>query len=201
MLRLSLALIFAAIAIPAYAAETEFPDWPCVQRKVISLTPAAVWTGPVFEGEMDWSNDDVVSDMVARLSQRRVPLEEAEAEIEAFAQSAGAEGADRLTMLFAGLFATMDAERSDIIAGIERYGRRQKELAQSVRALSAEVDRLRTASDPDLAALERAETDLLWQTRIFNERRTTLAYVCEVPRFVEKRLFTLGRSITKSMKQ
>ena len=54
-------------------------------------------------------------------------------------------------------------------------------------------------ADADQAAIDATQTDLEWQTRIFNERRASLQYVCEVPRFIEQRLFSLGRAITKAL--
>lgn len=193
------ALGFVLAASPGWA-DSENPDWPCVQRKVPSLTPAAVWTGPGFESaEGRWSDDEEVRRLVNTLSQRRLPLDEAEVMIEAFAAEAGDDATRRLTLLFAGLFETMNAERGEIMDGIERYGRRQKALAEGVREKSAEVDALRETPDVDPIALERAETDLIWQIRIFNERRSSLQYVCEVPRFVEQRLFALGRAISRAI--
>jgi hypothetical protein len=36
---------------------------------------------------------------------------------------------------------------------------------------------------------------LSWQTRIFEDRRKSTSYVCDVPVQIEKRLFELGRAI------
>ena len=36
---------------------------------------------------------------------------------------------------------------------------------------------------------------LAWQTRIFEDRRKSTSYVCEVPVLIEKRLFDLGSAI------
>jgi hypothetical protein len=36
---------------------------------------------------------------------------------------------------------------------------------------------------------------LSWQTRIFEDRRKSASYVCDVPVLIEKRLFDLGRAI------
>jgi hypothetical protein len=47
--------------------------------------------------------------------------------------------------------------------------------------------------------LTEQEQQLLWDTRIFNERRASLSYICELPRLVEQRLFALGRAIAAEM--
>ena len=175
------------------------PAWPCVQRKVPSLTPAAIWTGPMLDGAGNWHQDPEVEELVVRLSQRRLPDEEAVAEVDAFAAGLGPDEQDRLTLLFAGLFETMNAERSEIIAGIERYGLRQTEIAATVRKMASDLEAMRRAPDADPQAVEEAQNALIWQTRIFNERRASLSYICEVPRLVERRLFTLGRAVSKAL--
>ena len=38
-----------------------------------------------------------------------------------------------------------------------------------------------------------------WDTRIFEERRKTISYVCEVPVLIEQRLFALAREIQQSL--
>ena len=182
----------------AQPAGGEDPDWPCVQRKVASLTPASIWTGPAIEGAgADWAEDDEVAALVGRLAQRRLTEEEAVAEVAAFA--AGLEAAERerrLTRLFAGLFETMNAERSTIMEGIERYARRQRELAAEVRAEAGRLGEAQAAPDADPAALAEAHAAIDFRIRTYNERRASLTYACEVPRLVEQRLFALGRAIS-----
>ena len=38
-----------------------------------------------------------------------------------------------------------------------------------------------------------------WSTRIFEDRRKTIRYVCEVPTIIEQRVFTLARAIQKAL--
>jgi hypothetical protein len=38
-----------------------------------------------------------------------------------------------------------------------------------------------------------------WDTRIFEERRKTMNFVCEVPVLIEQRLFALARAIQQSL--
>lgn len=189
-----LALVLAAGAARAGGHVEPDPDWPCVQRKVPTLTPAAVWTGPSFEEGGAWADDLVVAPLVGRLSQRRVPLEEAEAEVEALA--GGADGTpERLALLFAGLFEVMNAERSEVVEGIERYARRTVAMADTIREESAALDRLRSDPQADPAAVAEAEALMTWRLRTFDDRRDSLGYACEVPRLIEQRLFALGRAI------
>lgn len=186
--------------VHAVAAESSDPDWPCVQRKVPSLTPAAIWTGPAIDVGLEWRSDERVADLVNRLRQRRMPVEEAKDEIEGFAAELDeGEREKRLTLLFAGLFETMNAERGEILDGIERYARRQKQFADAIRQRSAELAELRASAEPDDQSVMTAQDELDMMIRVFDERRSSLPYICEVPRMVEQRLFTLGRAITSAM--
>jgi hypothetical protein len=97
-------------------------------------------------------------------------------------------------LLFAGLFAALDGERGEVMAGIERYARAQKALAEQIRADQARLSDLNSSNgDPQQAAA--LTTELTTRVRIFNERGHSLTYVCEVPTLIEQRLGTLARAI------
>ncbi len=190
----SVVLTVAAGAAVAQESARIDTDWPCVQRKVPTLTPAAIWTGPAVGVAGDWRADDEVRPLVALLSQRRVPQDEAVSAIEGYAEGLPVEErSERLTLLFAGLFETMNAERSEIIEGIERFARQQKKLVEKIR------DQKETVEVSSTGTASAAEEQLYWDLRIFDERRQSLTYICEVPRLVEQRLFALGRAIDGSI--
>ena len=79
---------------------------------------------------------------------------------------------DKLTLLFAGLFATLDGERTEVMAGIDRYGRKQKAFAEQIRAEQSRLSDLNSSSsDPQQASA--LNDQLVWETRVFNDRRGT----------------------------
>ena len=170
------------------------PDWPCIQRKVPELSVAAVWQGPPVDDALEhWQADDEVAELVVELSSRRVPVDDAKKEVEGFAADLDPrEKAAKLTLLFAGLFQTLDRERGELIVGIERYARKQVAAAADIRARQSALSDL-VATDPQGAALMTEQ--LVTETRIFNERRESLSFVCETPIIVEQRLFELARAI------
>ena len=84
-----------------------------------------------------WRDDPALSNLIGKLALRRVPIKEAETAIRAFAAQAGAEKSAKLLALFAGLFEAMANERGQVVAGLDRFGRRQKELADAIRAETA----------------------------------------------------------------
>ena len=101
---------------------------------------------------------------------RRTPLEEAYAAIDSFAATLGTDRNERLTLLATGLLQTINAERSQIIQGIERYARRQKELADKIKAERADLDALHAKQNPSeeqRARIKDLEKAFQWDTRVF----------------------------------
>ena len=52
---------------------------------------------------------------------------------------------------------------------------------------------------PDQAQDDALASQLAWQTRIFEDRRKSASYVCDVPVLIEKRLFDLGSAIQTAL--
>ena len=197
---LSLALI-GIFSTWSEAADKANPDWPCVQRKVPTISPAMMWSGPEISTDAlkAWRNDKKVTGLVPRLAARRTDLEEADkivtrfaAEIEQPARSG------TLTLLFAGVLDRINAERRKIMDGIERFTRKQRKLSESVNKIREDLAaslRIESPSDADLKARRALEQKLTWQSRIYEERERSLRYVCESPVILEQRAFAIARSI------
>lgn len=179
-----------------WAAGTE-PDWPCVQRLVPQVSAGMVWAGPPLEDVPDWRANPEISKLAAALSRRALPMGEAERRVEAFADAQGTDKDRRLTMLFAGILETINAERSSVIDGIRRYARRQQALAARIEATLADIDALPRqggSSEQETRRLELTERNV-WDSRIYEERERSLVYLCETPVLLEQRVFALGRAI------
>jgi hypothetical protein len=199
----ALGLIAAAAPGSAFAAdansEAANKDWPCKQILVEQISLPAVWSGPAIEG-IDWRREGATADLVAELAARKTPIETAERAIEKFAASAGADKQAKLVAVFAGLFETLNNERSQIINGLTRFGRKQKALAAKIRAENAEIQKSPDSSSPVGPATEgNPQTELEWDLRVFDEGRLSLTYACEAPTSVEQRLFSLARAIQNNL--
>jgi hypothetical protein len=83
--------------------------------------------------------------------------------------------------------------------GIERITRKQKGLAGKIRADALELRTLQDAAERDPAKVEELTNQVAWSTRIFEDRRKTINYVCEVPGLIERRLFGLARAIQQAL--
>ncbi len=194
--------VVAAIGLTSFAraADPRNPDWPCVQVKVPDISLAAVWAGPPLDDVgKAWESDATVRDLVARLAARRLPLEEAQKAAAEFLTGSGDARQARAKLVFAGLFDTLNRLRSEVIEGIERYTRRQREFAEQIRTKTLRMRALQDAPGADSEEAEALGEELQWDTRIFEERRRTINYVCEVPVVIEQRLFALGRTIQQAM--
>jgi hypothetical protein len=182
------------------AADPRYPDWPCTQAKVPEISLAAVWAGPPLDDVADkWKNDAKVSALVAKLAARRVPLDEAQKAITEYLAAAAVEKAAMGKLLFAGLFDTLNAQRSSVMNGLERVTRRQREAADKIRSDTLELQTLQGASPPDQSRIEELGNQLVWQIRIFEDRQRVIKFVCEVPTAIDQRLFALGRIIQQEM--
>jgi Spy/CpxP family protein refolding chaperone len=197
-------LVFAAAAIgaigsAAYAADARYPDWPCVQAKVPEVSVAAVWAGPPIDGIGEtWKNDAKMRELVPRLAARRTPLEDAQKAAEDFIAASGADKAEKAKLLFAGLFQELNRQRTEVMDGIDRITGKEKELAETIRADRAALSESQDSPTPDQQKINDLTSRLEWGTRIYEDRRKTIRYVCDVPTVIERRLFALGRAIAQA---
>lgn len=194
------ALSLLASAATALAADPRYPDWPCNQIKVPELSAAAVWAGPPIDDVGDtWQNDPTIHDLVARVAARRTPVEEAEKAITDYFASASGDKQSKAKLLFAGVFTTLNHERTVVMDGIERFARLQKQSAERIRAEVSEMRALQDAPNHDDAKVEDLGNKINWETQVFQDKRRTIGYVCEVPTIIEQRLGALARAIQQAV--
>ena len=192
-----------ALAVPvdqSLAADARYPDWPCAQAKVPEVSLAAVWNGPALDDATGkWKDNPEVSALVPRLAARRTPLDQAEKAIVDFLSRSAAEKKEKGKLLFAGLFDTLNAERTTVMNGLERITRKQREAADKVRNDTLALQALQDAPTKDQAKIDELGNQLVWETRIFEDRRRVVKFVCEVPTAIDQRLFAFGRVIQQEL--
>ena len=76
--------------------------------------------------------------------QRRVPIADVESAIVEFKAKAGADADAKLLRAFAAAFEDLSQQRSQILDGLEQFGRKQRAMADRIRAESEAVQKLRT---------------------------------------------------------
>jgi DNA polymerase III alpha subunit len=159
-----------------------------------------MWGGPPLDDPARiWENEPRTKDLIARLAARRTPIEDAQKSVTEFITGSAAEREEKAKLLFAGLFDRLNRERTEVMNGIERLSRRQQELADKLRSDISELHSVQDAPSPDQAKLDELARRVEWSTRIFEDRRKSIRFVCEVPVLIEQRLFALGRTVQQAM--
>jgi hypothetical protein len=200
VLALAAVTLLTPPAVAEYNGKTD-PDWPCQQIKTPTFSLASIWAGPELDlNSQDWRGESDVADLEAKMAQRRVPIADVEAAIADFKAKAGPDADAKLLRAFAAAFTDLTRQRSEIVEGLDRIGRRQKALADRLRA---ENEGAENSSDQNGATSAPPGADsqqrLLWDLRIFNDRRQTVAYVCETPTLIEQRIGQIARAVLKAV--
>jgi len=194
MKRLNPAFLFLLLTMlpgTAWAASSEDPDWPCIQRLVPRITAAQVWAGPEPNPEAG-QGDLEVSRLASQMAARRTPLGDTEKLVEDFAEAQPKEAVnEKLTALFGRTLQIINRDRASIIAGIKRFSQRQRALTERIRETRAQLQQVSGGDTDDSELMEL----LNWDLRIFDEREKSLTYLCEQPVLLEQRAFALGRTI------
>jgi hypothetical protein len=186
---------------PAPVAGTA--EWPCEAPLRGEMSVGAMWQGPdPTTAQEEWRKTPAVVAVVNEIAPRRVPQDEALAAVRRFASGyQGEERAKILTQVFAGVFETLSAERSQIVRGIKKFYRRQESLAERMEEgwkLLGEIDP--NTTDPKLAEQRAAiQQQIDWDSRVFDDRQRLLPVVCEQPRVIEQRVFALSRALQEQL--
>jgi hypothetical protein len=198
---LAFSIISSLFAGPATGAQNTDPTWPCVQRKVPALSLGQVWSGPELPPSVaDWATDPAVSALVRDVAARRMPIADAEKAILSFAKGQPADQRNaKMAMLAQGLFDHMNAERANVISGIARYAQNQLVMAARLRAEGSKLGALRIKPDADANEIITRTEQMAMEIRVFEERVQSLTYVCEVPTFIEQRLYSLAKTVAKTI--
>ena len=187
----------------ALAQPRQDPDWPCVQRKVASLSPGQFWTGPDIAAAGDWGSDNDAAVLAQKIASRRTELAQVGPLLDEFAKkfNADKDAKDKgLTRVYAGVFEVLNGERDKVMSGIGRYAQGQRRMAERIRDEADKISQVKDApSASDATELPKdqseLETKFAWDRRIFQERSQSLTYVCEVPQLLEQRLGEIARMI------
>ena len=108
-------------------------------------------------------------------------------------------GRRQLLELLAALFNVLDEERSSVIAGLDRFGARQKELAAALRDEQREAARNAGRCSVRCRRFQQLTQRVTWEAQVFQDRRQALSYACDVPGKIEQRLFALARTIQEAL--
>jgi hypothetical protein len=184
----------------AFALDPRYPDWPCQQLKVPEISIASIWNGPPIDAiDTTKPADPQQQELVARLAARRTPIEDARKLIADYLVGTDEEKQEKAKRLIAALYSTLNGQRDQVLNGIERFSRKQKGMAEEIRQKAQKMRRIQDKLDGDPAQSSELASELSWQTRIFDDRRRSTSYICDVPVLIEKRLFDLASAIQDNL--
>lgn len=183
---------------------SEDKNWPCIQRKVITLSAGQMWPGIVLEKQdTSWKTNEKISKLIKSIFPRRVDLKQTAKIIDQFAVQQPT-GSDKIyEQIFAGLLNETNSIRQEIISGIGRFAKRQQQLAERIKKTRRQVTELEkkdtavTLTKLEDQQLTKLEQQLEWDQRIYEERELSMDYVCEAPVILSQRLFTLAKQLKK----
>ena len=178
------------------------PDWPCIQRKVPTISAAQVWDGPPIDGIKEF--DPKIRDLTEVLESRRVSAEDAEKAIKEYAAKVPeAERDKKLTELFASVLSEINTDRSFVMSRVEEFQKRQKGRATELEREGQKLAEMGIAATDELLPTETKLTpeqqEYNWNARIFQERQQNLTMACEIPTLIEQRVYEIGRLIRAQM--
>ncbi|SNR67301.1 hypothetical protein [Puniceibacterium sediminis] len=196
---LAAALVSLGLVAPAQAADFSDPTWPCVQRKVDTLSIGLMWPHEIAQIKMTPELGQAVNELAARLELRRIDLEEAQGYVTAFAAEYGHSEA-LMGHVFEKVFDKLAGRRTLIIKGIEDFSLKQIAMSERIDGARSEMDALMAAESPDYDKVDKLEEQVDWDERIYTDRQKSLTYVCETPVLLEKRLYAIAQMLMDAAK-
>jgi hypothetical protein len=200
VLAIAIVAASAPTAVGRYGAETD-PDWPCRQIKTPTFSLASVWSGPELDlSSQSWRNESDVAELVAKMTQRRIPIADVEAAIAAFKAKGGADADAKLLRAFAAAFDDLSQQRSQILSGLDRFGRKQRAMADRIRTEAEAVEKSEDQTQGGQAPSgAEAQERLQWDIRVLDDRRKMVSYVCETPTLIEQRIGAMARAVQSAL--
>ncbi len=178
----------------AFAADFSDPTWPCIQRKVETLSPALMWPYPLSDDPVPIRLKKAVNDLAGALALRRIEIETLRSEVEAFVDEHGGDP-QLLGHVFEGSFENLNKRRGRIIRGIGKFSLSQIALSEQIDQRRVAFDEALAADEPDYDLIDKLEEKLDWDQVIFTDRSQSITYLCETPQLIERRLFAIAQML------
>ena len=181
-------LLVAAVTLTCLTntvqAQDTDPEWPCIQRLILKVSPATMWPIPVDEGtETDYRQYPEVRKLSEQLGDIEVFTEAHRDSIATFIEDIPeAEREASLTLLATGVVDVSNRIRGNYIRGIKRYTRQQIAISEQIENSLNELSLLQdneTASDGK--ARRETEDTLRWHERVYDQRERSIQLLCEQP--------------------
>ncbi|MGQ7847715.1 hypothetical protein ACUNV4_24695 [Granulosicoccus sp. 3-233] len=199
------ALVFCGVFSGNALSQEADPEWPCIQRLVMEVSPAVMWPLPVEEGMHEqWRENDELRQLAEELGDLASYTTVEQQQVEAFAASVPeAEKERQLSLLAVGVLDVTNGVRQQYIRGIKRYTRQQIEIAGQIEETLNRISLLDSGNGSDGAAqsLPPEHADLLatlkWHERVYDQREHAIRSLCDQPVELEETLSDVLRDIAQ----
>ena len=181
------------------AADFSDPEWPCIQRKVETISVGQIWPNPIEEETISGLGTEI-NFLATNLTLRRLTTDEATELVKTFlADQPNIDRKQLLEQVFLKFFENINQRRREVIAGIGRYALKQTALSEKIDSNRKIFGELLDADSPDFDKIDEVEETLDWDQRIYDERARSLIYVCEIPVLIEKHAYSIAQILQKEI--
>jgi len=125
-----------------------------------------------------------------------VPIGDVKAAVDKLLAAADPQAKTKILTAFGAAFDDLVRQRSEIIAGLDRFGRKQRDMADRIRAENEAAHKDQT---PGVATADESLQKLQWDLRVFNDRRRTVSFVCDAPQAVEARIGAIVKIVRAAL--
>ena len=162
-------------------------DWPCIQVLIEELSWASIWTGPPLdEKTVKWKENEDLRLLATKIMSRKTKEKDGIIELKKFIKKNNS--SKELTLLFHALFDTTNEIWKNRTLKLKNFGKKQRLTSEKIAEKLSKLKILSNNPEVNKEEIARLEQEQLWDVRKFEDRRMQSDYLCEQPRFYEKRL-------------
>ena len=163
------------------------PDWPCIQVLLEELSWGSIWTGPPLdERTTKWKENEELRLLAIKIMDRKTKEEDGITELKKFMKKNNSP--EDLTFLFHALFDKTNEIWKNRIKKLKNFGKKQRLTSEKIAKKLEKLKILLENPEINKEEIVKLEQEKLWDVRKFEDRRMQSDYLCEQPRFYEKRL-------------
>ena len=174
------------------------PDWPCIQVLLEELSWGSIWTGPPLdERTTKWKENEELRLLAIKIMDRKTKEEDGITELKKFMKKNNSP--EDLTFVFHALFDKTNEIWKNRTQKLKNFGKKQRLTSEKIARKLEKSKILLENPEANKEEITRLEQEKLWDIRKFEDRRMQSDYLCEQPRFYEKRLGVYSKIISEKL--
>jgi hypothetical protein len=174
------------------------PDWPCIQVLLEELSWGSIWTGPSLdERTTKWKENEELRLLAIKIMDRKTKEEDGITELKKFMKKNNSP--EDLTFVFHALFDKTNEIWKNRTQKLKNFGKKQRLTSEKIARKLEKSKILLENPEANKEEITRLEQEKFWDIRKFEDRRMQSDYLCEQPRFYEKRLGVYSKIISEKL--